>query len=128
MKESFGKSYKLSSKKLIEEVFSKGDRIKSFPLMMRYIVTNNELDAPFQIAISVPKRNFKQAVKRNKIKRLIRESVRKNKHIIEEKIPQGGVNFVLFLIFNDKQMPNYYKVNESIESLFHKLPAQKDND
>lgn len=128
MDESFGKSYKLISKKLIEEVFSKGERINKPPLMLRYINTTSELEAPFQIAISVPKRTFKHAVKRNKIKRLIRESVRKNKYIVEEKIPQGGAKLILFLIFTGKHMPDYRKLNDSIESLFHKLPTQKDND
>jgi len=128
MKESFGKTYSISSKKRIEEVFTKGHRIKQFPLMMRYLEIKDDFPTPFQIAISVPKRNFKQAVKRNRIKRLIKESVRKNKYIIEEKVPQNGVKLILFLIFSDKEMPDYQKINHSIESLFQKLPTQKDND
>lgn len=96
--------------------------------MMRYLEIKDDFPTPFQIAISVPKRNFKQAVKRNRIKRLIKESVRKNKYIIEEKVPQNGVKLILFLIFSDKEMPDYQKINHSIESLFQKLPTQKDND
>ena len=95
---------------------------------MRYSVTYTDLPAPFQIAISVPKRNFKHAVKRNKIKRLIRESVRKNKHIIEEKTPQHGMKYVLFVIFNDKTIPELEQINRSIKFLFQKLPIQQDNE
>lgn len=128
MNERFGKSYRLSSKKLIEQVFAQGERMKKFPLMMRYITTSEGLPAPFQVAVSVPKKNFKLAVSRNRIKRLIREVVRKNKYIIEQKIPQSGSKFVLFIIYSDRKMPNYDQLEKSIQSLFQKLPAQKDND
>ena len=128
MDERFGKRYKLSSKKLIQQVFTEGEKVNKLTLLLRFIKTNEDLPAPFQIAISVPKRNFKHAVDRNRIKRMIVEAVRKNKHIIEEKNTHSDSTLVLFLIFSDKKMPNYNLLFASVESLFQKLPTHKDND
>ena len=128
MNERFGKPYKLCSKKLIEEVFKKGQHLKKYPLQLRFLKTDQDLPVPFQIGISVPKRNFRQAVKRNRIKRLIREAVRKNKHIVEEEFTQTNSGAVLFIIFIDRKMPTYKTVEKSVRSLFNKLIEDSNNE
>lgn len=128
MDERFGKRYKLCSKKLIQEIFTKGSRLKKYPLLLRYIKTSENLEAPFQIAVSVPKKNVKQAAKRNRLKRQIREAVRKNKHILEENITHSKLNYVLFITYSDRKMIDYEVINESTRKLFHKLIESSDNE
>jgi len=128
MDQRLGKNYKLCSKILIDALFKEGSRLKSYPLMMRFMSVEKALPAPFQCLFSVPKRNFKQAVKRNRIKRLMREAVRKNKHVIEEKIAHSSENYIVVLMYSDKKMPSYALIEKRVKTLFEKLPSPKDND
>jgi len=82
--EIFGKAERLHSRKLIERLFKEGDFFFKYPFKVFYFETEKEKIAPVGILISVSKKNFKKAVDRNKIKRLIRESYRKNKSILYE--------------------------------------------
>ena len=122
MDESFGKDYKLCSRKLIEDVFKKGSSVKAFPIKLIYI-ENEGLTGTrqFQIAISVPKRNFRSAVDRNYIKRLLREVIRKNKILIEPYLIEHNKKLALFLIFGDKQMPELQFLDKRIKKAFNSL-------
>lgn len=90
--EAFPKSEKLVSRKLIDRLFSRGGGkfVTAFPLRLVYMYldkgdevlhvngrTTKMADA--QLLISVPKRCFKHAVDRNRVKRQVREAYRKNR-------------------------------------------------
>ena len=82
MRNTFSSEEKLKKKNLITELFASGKSASVFPLKMIYL--QNDHDSPYKIqaGVSVSKRNFKSAVDRNRIKRLMRESYRKNKYLI----------------------------------------------
>jgi len=121
MDERLGKAYKLCSKKVIEEVFSTGEKIKQYPFVLQYKYTSLPSEKQFQIVTSVPKRLHKKAVARNRIKRLMREVVRKKKYIIEENFPQESKQLALFLIYTGKKEENYSLLLDKIEVLFERL-------
>ena len=121
MDERFGKKYKLCSKIVIASLFEKGNQIKSYPFALRYIPTKLNTNTPFQIAISVPKKSFKKATDRNRIKRVVREAVRKNKHIVENAIAKEEQQLALFLIYTAQKEEPYQTINNKIESLFLRL-------
>jgi ribonuclease P protein component len=122
MDERFGKDYKLCSRSLIEEVFKQGKSVKSYPIKLIYLKTDKLTDSKhFQIAISVPKRNFKSAVDRNYIKRMLREVIRKNKLLIEPFLIQQEKKLALFLIFGDKEMPDLTFLDKRIKKAFNAL-------
>ena len=73
------KPERLNKKKIIEKVFAGGSRSFSiFPLRVVWLPVE-ELDVWSSILVSVSKRRFKRAVKRNRVKRQIREAYRLNK-------------------------------------------------
>lgn len=78
MSEKLPKAEKLKSRKKIENLFQNGIGIKKFPILL---VHNSDFDGKEkpQAGFSVSKRNFKWAVDRNRLKRLMRESYRKVK-------------------------------------------------
>tara|TARA_R100000951_G_scaffold105067_1_gene98618 strand:+ start:54 stop:464 length:411 start_codon:yes stop_codon:yes gene_type:complete len=121
MDERLGKAYKLCSKKVIEELFENGLKIKQYPFVLQY----KHIDLPskknFQIVCSVPKRLYKKAVTRNRIKRLMREVVRKKKYIIEENFPQNEKQLALFLIYTGKSEESYSLLLDKIELIFDRL-------
>ncbi|NNF21326.1 MAG: ribonuclease P protein component [Saprospiraceae bacterium] len=84
MRFTFNKSARLSSRKDIKELFEKGSSFFLFPFKVLYLEDPQQSSSTHQVLISVPKKNHKSAVKRNRIKRLIREAYRLNQHIISE--------------------------------------------
>ena len=77
MNNTLGKKERLKSQKLIGRLFEEGTSIKIFPFRLVYIATEK---TSLKSSFSVPKRNFKKAVDRNSIKRLIKEAYRLEKN------------------------------------------------
>lgn len=82
-KYTLDKAERICSKILIEKMFSGGAKSFSiYPLRVVYIYTEKKETASAAILTSVSKKRFKRAVKRNRVKRQIREAYRKNKFIL----------------------------------------------
>jgi ribonuclease P protein component len=76
---SYPNKEKLKSQKRIEQLFSEGKSISAYPLRMVYLKSDFNGNTTFKTGVTVSKRNFKKAVDRNRIKRLLREAYRLNK-------------------------------------------------
>ena len=100
MRYTYSKNDKLKSKKLIDALFIEGRSVKSYPLRMVYLQeTLPKEEVLIQVGVSVSKRNFKLAVARNRIKRLMRESYRFHKESIDTK----GTTFAALIIYTGHQ-------------------------
>ena len=77
---TLSKEERLSWKRYIDLLFEKGQSFVAFPLRVVYLPLEEEMSAPVSILISVPKKKFKRAVKRNLIKRQVREAYRVRKY------------------------------------------------
>ena len=98
--QTFKRGERLSSKKTINELFTDGNSFFMHPFKVAWKNTDLDSDFPVQILISVSKRNFKKAVDRNKIKRQIRESFRKNKSNFYQFATDRQKQFAIALIFS----------------------------
>ena len=116
MRYTFRKNERLKSEKQIEALFLKGQRATAFPLRMVYMKNPAEQQTT-QIAISVPKKNFKKAVVRNRIKRQIREAYRLEKPLLAN---NSGV-FALLFLYISKQEEDYAKIRHAMGELLKKL-------
>lgn len=111
----FTREEKLKSKTTIDSLFQEGKGMVKFPIKMQYMSHEKPMH---QIAFSVPKRNFKRAVDRNRIKRQLREAYRLNKHILyENEIPSQAI----FFIYIAKDMPTYKNLEKRMKACFHEL-------
>jgi ribonuclease P protein component len=101
------KSERLDRKKVIEKMFAGGSRSFSvFPLRVVYLPVE-ELDVPVSILVSVSKRRFKRAVKRNRVKRQIREAYRLNKHLLSDALSGSQTRLaVAFIYLSDELVPS----------------------
>lgn len=120
-KNTFKKEERLTSRKAVLEIIKKGKVIKAFPFYVRYRIINVEQSFPVQVIINVPKKRFKKAVDRNRIKRLIRESYRKNKATLYDCLIVKQINIQLFINFVDNNMPDYELVNTKVIGMIEKL-------
>ena len=118
MRFTLSKNDRLKSRKLIEELFAKGKSVNAFPLQMKYLATEFELDTKVQVAFSVPKRNFKKAVDRNRIKRLLRECYRLRKPKFVEQIDQSHIFMILYLGKNEPKYADLEKVMDDLLAKF----------
>ena len=76
---------RLNSRILIEKLFTGGSKsLPAFPLRIVYMPVEGEHLPAVSLLISVPKKRFKRAVKRNRVKRQIREAYRKHKDCLHE--------------------------------------------
>lgn len=94
MRFTLGKDEKLKSRKSIAELFQNGSSVKSFPIKMIYTRINEGCGTSMKVAFSVPKRKFKLAVDRNRIKRMMRECYRQNKHSFYMEAKSYNVMFI----------------------------------
>lgn len=124
MNNKLGKQYKLCSKIVIESIFETGLTVKSHPFIARLKLVESEDSAPFKIALSAPKKTFRFAHERNRIKRICKESVRSNKAIIESYLQTQNKQLVLFLIYATKEELKHDKLQKSTSKLFHKIIAK----
>ncbi len=122
MRNTFRKEEKLKKKNLITDLFASGKSTSVFPLKMVYLENDHESPFKVQAGVSVSKRNFKSAVDRNRIKRLMRESYRKNKHLIYN--DDDTKKHILMFIYQAKREVSYEqmeeKMNELIQKFLHK--------
>jgi len=115
MRNTFNKEEKLKKKTLIAELFAGGKSISVFPLKMIYLETDHDSAYKIQAGVSVSKRNFKKAVQRNRIKRLMRESYRKNKFLIYNS--EDTKKHIFMFIYQGKNEVTYQVMEEKMIKL-----------
>ncbi|WP_457615925.1 ribonuclease P protein component [Lutibacter sp.] len=118
MRYTLGKNEKLKSKKQIELLFEEGNRIKKFPLQLIYLQKDLQSDFPIKVGFSVPKRQIKLAVHRNRIKRLMREVYRKNKYLYSENLNN---TYVFMFIYMANSELDYKTIEEALKKISSKF-------
>ncbi len=113
----FKKEAHLKSRKTIRLLFEDGKQLKKFPLKLMFSPSLFSEDVKQQVAFSVPKRNFKRAVDRNHLKRLLRESYRLQQHNIKETKTQ----YALMFIYIGKEKITFEALQDKMEQLLLKF-------
>ena len=116
--QTLSKYERLSSKIAITNLFETGKSFYCSPFKIVWQEVAGNI-SPAQIVISVPKRLFKKAVDRNRLKRLAREVYRKHKNIIYDKL--NNKKIILLFIFTSKTMIDYKEMEEKIIIALHRL-------
>ncbi len=114
----FGGKERLKGKKLIEKLFREGKSVTIFPLKAIYLRTDFKDDTKIKVGFSVGKRNFKRAVDRNRIKRLLRESYRLNKAASFNNI---SASYALMILYLGKEETDFDSIEKKMKGLFTKL-------
>jgi ribonuclease P protein component len=118
---SFPKSEHLCGETRISRLFTQGDSFIVYPLRVVYILSANMEKENVSVLISVPKKRFKRAVKRNRLKRLIREAYRHNKHqLIDAMVENGKKLHVAFNYVSDEEM-DCAMINKKMQQALEKL-------
>ena len=119
---SYNKTEKLKSRKVLAELFTNGKSFSAFPLKVFYVVTDGAHSVKAGVGVSA--RNFKKAVDRNRIKRLIREAWRLEKNILQEKLKGKNIQLSVFFIYTAKELTDFKTINEKVKMVLNKLINQ----
>lgn len=123
---TLGGQERIKSKKLIDALFNGGNSrsLTAFPLRIVYMLRARESDdnSQAQIMVSVSKRHFKRAVKRNRIKRQIRETYRQNKELLLDVLIQKPETTVcMAFIWQSDQLFPSSDIEHCMKSLLQRV-------
>lgn len=116
------KSERLCSETNISELFRDANSFFVYPFRVVWKENHVERDYPVQVAFSVGKKRIRRAVKRNYLKRRIREAYRLNKHILYESI--GDKSIDMMFIYMTSEIKKFSEIEPSIIKLLNKLKSE----
>jgi ribonuclease P protein component len=124
---SFTRPERLKSRKAISSLFRGGHSFVAYPLRVVWKESSPYLAAMsrVQVLISVPKRNFKTAVARNRLKRQIREAYRLQKQEFYDKIKASDLHISLMVSYIAKEALPFAEIEAGVRKLIRKFPGDK---
>ena len=111
---TLGKTERIKSSKEITALIQNGKMVSCYPFRIFWMYkTENATDAPVKAAFSVPRKKFKKAVVRNRIRRKTRESFRINKALVYQNLEKKGT-LNLFFLYSAKQEHSYQEIERGM--------------
>lgn len=118
----FKKAERLCNTIDINHLFSVGQSISQYPIKIKWLPAKCDNNVQLKVVISVSKHRFKRAVDRNRIKRVMRECFRLNKHILQQVLETRQC--YLALIYTGKEIADLTALEPIIIGLFHRLTKE----
>jgi ribonuclease P protein component len=117
----FGKEERLSHKNQIDSLFNEGRTFNTGPFKVIYRL-NDASCAEVKILVAVAKKKFKKAVDRNKVRRLIREAYRLNKHLLIESVNTSTLSLHIgFIYIDDKADISFMEIEKQMIGCLEKI-------
>lgn len=120
----FSRTEKLKSRKVIEGLFRQDRRrsVGQYPLRLVWApVDEKRGDTPVQFTVSVPKRRYKTAVQRNRLRRQVREAWRLHKHYLYESLSDDTTQYAWMVIYTGETAMAYTVIESAMKKLIRKF-------
>jgi ribonuclease P protein component len=122
---TYQKKDKLKSRKQTQFLFSKGTAITMHPIRLLYTIEKVEAgifpDGLLQAGVGAPSRQFRKAVQRNRVKRLLREGYRLEKPNFTNGLSLTNTRLNLFFLYVDVNVQTQQQIQTSIKLILQKL-------
>ena len=125
---TFQKNERLCSRTTIQGLFTKGKSFVKYPFRVSYLPLESEDSVHAKILISVSKKRFKRAYKRNRLKRLTREAYRLNKHGLLETLDASNKQYAVAFIYLPTELLSYDAVEKGMKKALNKLKKELSED
>lgn len=119
---TFGKEERLCSRSLMDRLYADGHRLMAFPFSVQWLAVEGA--QPCQIMIVAPKRRFRHAVDRNRVRRLTRECWRHRKPDFYSFLQQHSLCLVLSLVYVQNEIMPYEQLDHKMEKLIAQLQQE----
>ena len=124
VRNTFPKAERLCGKTAIDKLYAEGKAFLSYPVRIVFRISQEEVSA--RCLINAPKKKFKHATDRNRIKRQIREAYRKNKHELHQSLEEKKHQLHLAITYiGDKIESSAFmekKIKIALTKLIEQLP------
>jgi len=117
----FHKKQKLCSETVIKEMFSNGKSFTTSALRLVWKVDNNQDEVAVKSIIVVPKKKIRLAVKRNIIRRRMKEGYRLHKIELENMLKNKELHLVIAIIYQKENILPYKTMEEEIKLILERL-------
>ncbi len=121
---TFTKNERVSGEKRIDALFANGQSFIAYPLRIVFYVYDGTNKPSISVLISIPKKKIKSAVKRNRMKRLIREAYRLNKHKFNISRLREGIHLDIAFIYLKEELTGYAIIEKSVCKAIGELSDQ----
>jgi ribonuclease P protein component len=119
---TFKKTERLKSRKTIGRLFAGGQSFGMYPLRLVFLKEEEpKSEAPVQFGVSVPKRSFKSAVARNRIKRKVREAWRLNKHRLYQRLEGAPEQYAFMVIYVAKEDLPFEVIEKAMQAMMRRF-------
>ena len=100
----------------------------AFPLRLVYLPVEAEVASErVSLLISVPKKRFRRAVKRNRVKRQVREAYRRNKHLLLDKLAEVDKHLIVGVIWLGDELVSSVELEKRVQNLLQRLVERIDS-
>ena len=119
---SFPKKEHLCFKRRFDELLTQGKSFFIYPFRVIYFLKEPDHDSiPMQVAIAVKKKQFKQAVTRNLIKRRFRESWRLQKSDLSTSLVKEGKSMYILMVYGASEVLPFSEIGTRMKLIMHRL-------
>ncbi len=112
-KYSLSKYYKIKNRQQLHKLLKDGNKILAYPVLIKWLFINEKAVPPIGTAFIVSKKKLHKATSRNRIKRIMRESFRLQKHKLEDNIKEKKL--LLAVIYLSKNVEDFEIINQGIQ-------------
>lgn len=111
---TLSKEERLSWKRYIDLLFQKGQSFIAFPLRVIFLPLEEEMPARASMMVSVSKKKFKRAVKRNQVKRQIKEAYRLQKPQLLDHLENKNRNLLVAFLYLDNEIRSHEEMTKAM--------------
>jgi ribonuclease P protein component len=122
VRDDFGKKYRMHLKDEIDLLFQQGRKVYFFPILSHVYQQPSE-SPQFSVLISVPKKKIRKAHDRNRIKRMVRECLRRNKEPLVKKTTEEGCVLHISIVYLSNEIAEFPQVESQIKQIIQKICA-----
>lgn len=120
-KHTLSKEERLSWKRYIDQLFAEGESFIAFPLRVVFFSTEAEAPVRSSILVSIPKKRVKRAVKRVRIRRLVKETYRVRKHELIDTLEAKNKNMRIAFLYLGKEDPTFQEMEKGMNKAIRLL-------
>jgi ribonuclease P protein component len=121
---TFTKEERVSKQTEIDLLFDGASSFMVYPLRVVYVEKKPASGVPVSILVSVPKKRFKRAVKRNRVKRIVRESYRLNKQILCEFLEAENKGLLIAFIYVSNEIGAFGEIETAMKKALNSLKTK----
>ena len=130
---TYQKQDKLKSRKQMQNLFALGKSMSNAPLRLIYTLENIADEHPtnpapliIQAGVGAPTKQFKKAVQRNRVKRLLREAYRLELPAFKAQLTLQGKRLSIFILYMEENVLPQIEINATMKLILNQLVKRID--